>query len=183
MNLSIPTNRSRKTNPIFISDRVKPRHVSSYRPATTLSNWCWAMPSIIRSTHRSFQIKLASGSSRIGLVAVLFLDSNRLVKSCAFLGCAFTSRRIANSTRPCRPGPSLTSRPGERPRADRMVWLLPVLAPNGHAGAGGRCLHLRVKRTCRASPDTSIFDPQRTLWSPAEKLGGQTLLTSSVKRN
>jgi hypothetical protein len=26
-------------------------------------------------------------------------------------------------------------------------------------------------------------DPQRTLWSPAEKPGGQTLLTSSVKRN
>jgi len=45
-----------------------------------------------------------------------------------------------------------------RPRWTR--WLkrrLPSLAPNGHAGAGWRCLLLRVKRTCRASPDTSVF--------------------------
>ena len=48
----------------------EPRHVSSCRPANTLSNWCWAMPSIIRSNRRSFQIRLLSGSSRIGLVAV-----------------------------------------------------------------------------------------------------------------
>src|SRR5258708_35922777 len=108
------------------------------------------MLSIIRSTHRSFQIKLLSGSSRFGLVAVLFLDSNRPVKSCAFLGCAFTSRRTANSTRPCRPGPSLTSRLGERPRADRMVWLLPVLARNGHADRIERCPVLGVERKTSA---------------------------------
>src|SRR5258708_19003162 len=30
------------------------------------------------------------------------------------------------------------------------------VAPNGHAGG-------RVKRTCRANPDTSVFDPSATL--------------------
>jgi hypothetical protein len=35
-----------------------------------------------------------------------------------------------------------------------------LLAPNGHARAGRRCLHPRVKRTCRANPGTSVFDPK-----------------------
>jgi hypothetical protein len=38
----------------------------------------------------------------------------------------------------------------------------PLLAPNGHAEAGRRRLLLRVKRTCRANPGTSEFDPKRT---------------------
>jgi hypothetical protein len=37
-----------------------------------------------------------------------------------------------------------------------FVW---ALAPNGHAWAGWRYLLLRVKRTCRASLETSVFDP------------------------
>jgi hypothetical protein len=52
-------------------------------------------------------------------------------------------------------------------RRDRcpLAWLLDVWRwhPNGHAGAGRRCLLLRVKRTCRASPDTSVFDPNPDL--------------------
>src|SRR5258705_11454145 len=35
------------------------------------------------------------------------------------------------------------------------------MAPNGHAGVGWRCLLLRVKRTCRANPGTSVFDPEQ----------------------
>jgi len=40
-----------------------------------------------------------------------------------------------------------------------------------------------VDRTSFERAVTDAIDPQRTLWSPAEKLGGQTLLTSSVKRS
>ena len=45
-------------------ERVKPRHGSSCRPASTLSNWCWAMPSTIRSSRRSSRTRLRSGSGR-----------------------------------------------------------------------------------------------------------------------
>ncbi len=40
-------------------------------PGNIPFNSCTATPSIIRSARRSFQIKLQSGSSRIGLIAVL----------------------------------------------------------------------------------------------------------------
>jgi hypothetical protein len=39
----------------------------------------------------------------------------------------------------------------------------PFMARNGHAGSVGRCLLLRVERTCRSGEATSVFDPD--VWS------------------
>ena len=38
-------------------ERGKPRHVSNCRPVNIPSNWCWAMPNIIRSIRRLSQKK------------------------------------------------------------------------------------------------------------------------------
>src|ERR1700730_3413255 len=73
MNHSSPTNQLHKTSHIFILERAKPRRVSNFHPANIHFNSCWATPNTIRSTLRSFHRKLLSISSRIGLVAVLFL--------------------------------------------------------------------------------------------------------------
>jgi hypothetical protein len=67
-----------------------------------------------------------------------------------------------------------------------------LLAPNGHAGQADDVCSWRVKRTCRASPDTSVFvqvfgcrhaETIRTLGQPAsEKRQGTKSLRSSPLR-
>src|SRR6202022_1148837 len=97
MNLSIPTSRLHKTNHIFILERAKPRRVSNFHPANIHFNSCWATPITIRSTRRWFQKKLLSGSSRIGLVALLF-GFEPTCKVFAYFWAAPSHPRIANST-------------------------------------------------------------------------------------
>src|SRR3954454_24100563 len=62
----IPTRRFRPTNPIFISEGVRPRRGSNCRPASIRFSWCWATPSIIRSTPRLFRRKSRSPLNSIG---------------------------------------------------------------------------------------------------------------------
>ena len=52
--------------------------------------------------------------------------------------------------------------PSATPVAEEVIELCRLLARNGHAGLAGRCLLLRVERTCRPSGATSVFDPYRS---------------------
>src|ERR1700737_2993402 len=97
MNHSSPTNQLHKTSHIFILERAKPRRVSNFHPANIHFNSCWATPITIRSTRRWFQKKLLSGSSRIGLVALLF-GFEPTCKVFAYFWAAPSHPRIANST-------------------------------------------------------------------------------------
>src|SRR6266403_5235430 len=51
------------------------------------------------------------------------------------------------------------------------------MARTGHAGAIRRRLLLRVERTCRASRDTSEFDPTRKSLAPTAQLP-QTMISA-----
>src|SRR5471030_2277883 len=44
----------------------------------------------------------------------------------------------------------------------RISTFATVSAQNGHGEAGRRCLLLRLERTCRSRPATSVYDPKRT---------------------